>query len=306
MGHCIVSVAVIFPCGVRTPRSSQPPVTHFANYLAATPNFVPTMGALHEGHLSLVQHAATLKGPCVVSIFLNPTQFAPGEDLESYPRTLESDLKDLEAAGADIVFVPTEQVVYPDGIEAARTAAQTLELPLVAVRPGLEEGHRPHFFGGVCLVVGRLLDLVRPSTCVMGEKDYQQLLVLQAMVRADRDRFGTLEVIGCPTVRDPDGLAMSSRNAYLNERTRPHALGLVRALEEAQRADSVRSAGLAMRRVLMEHELEVDYAVIRDAATLDRVSDSDNLADRPLRALVAARLDGIRLIDNCSLTTPHA
>ena len=269
-------------------------------------NFVPTMGALHDGHLSLVKHAKALPGPCVVSIFVNPTQFAPSEDLATYPRTLESDLQKLDAVGTDIVFVPSEHEIYPEGIEHARGAGDDLELPKVAMHPGLEDGERPHFFRGVCLVVGRLLDLVEPSTCVMGEKDYQQLLVLQAMVESNRNRFAEVDVIGRPTVREADGLAMSSRNAYLDQHTRPRALALFRALEQAQREDSIEQATKAMTRILEEHRLDIDYAVVRDATTLEPPPGEDAYTNQSMRALIAARLEGVRLIDNAPWGSPEA
>lgn len=265
--------------------------------------FVPTMGALHDGHLSLVRHALSFAGDCVVSIFLNPTQFAPHEDLENYPRTLDRDLELLEAAGADAVYVPPTDEIYPDGLDGARTLAEQISLPDVAIRPRLEEATRPHFFGGVCLVVGRLFDLIKPSISIFGEKDYQQLLVIREMVALEPERFGSIEVIGMPTVREPDGLAMSSRNAYLNETTRPRARGLYKALEEAQKAESIRGATIAMRSILIEHELEVEYADVRNASNLDPLPKNAELTDQPLRALIAARLDGIRLIDNCAMPT---
>jgi pantoate--beta-alanine ligase len=267
------------------------------------PAFVPTMGALHEGHLSLIRHAAMLDGPCVVSIFVNMMQFAPDEDLDSYPRSLEADLQHAEAAGADVVFVPPVEVIYPEGEVAATKTVQGLDLPGVATQPGLEDACRPHFFGGVCLVVGRLFDLVQPASCVMGDKDYQQMLVVQAMVQDDPDRFGPLEVIGCPTVRESDGLAMSSRNAYLDDATRPRAPGIHQALEAARNSDTHEAGIIAMRSVLAEHELETEYAVIRDASTLEPHPNAEIEANRPSRALIAARLGSIRLIDNCAMGT---
>jgi pantoate--beta-alanine ligase len=239
----------------------------------------------------------------VVSIFVNTTQFAPHEDLDSYPRPLDVDLEHAEAAGAEVVFVPPREVIYPEGIDGATKAAHDLALPGVATQPGLEDASRPHFFGGVCLVVGRLFDLVRPASCVMGEKDYQQLLVVKGLVLDDPDRFGALEIVSRPTVREPGGLAMSSRNAPLDETTRPRALGLFRALEAAKKSASIKDGRSVMQGILAEHELEPEYAVIRDAATLEPLPDAEMSTNQPLRALIAARLGPIRLIDNCAMGT---
>ena len=170
-------------------------------------------------------------------------------------------------------------------------------LPAVATEPGLEDGHRPQFFGGVCTVVARLLDLVRPRRMIMGEKDYQQLLVLQAMVDADPNRWPDLDVIGAPTIRADDGLALSSRNAYLDPDQRLRALGLSRALHEAQLESTVDAAEARMVSVLEQHDLDVDYAVVRDDRTLMPVTG----ACRGHRGLIAAGLDDVRLIDNMAM-----
>ena len=259
------------------------------------PAFVPTMGALHEGHLELVRHAATGDRPVVVSVYVNPTQFAAGEDLATYPRTLEDDTERARDAGADVLFVPDTEVIYPEGVERAARAAAELELPAVATEPGLEDGCRPHFFGGVCLVVGRLFDLVRPGLAVFGEKDYQQLRVVSEMVAAERDRFGPLEIVGRPTVRDGRGLALSSRNVGIDPADADRALGLIRALEEAGNATTPEDAEARMRSTLDRHGLETQYAVVRNARTLQLVRAQES---EPLRALIAARLGSIRLIDN--------
>ncbi|MHC4428179.1 MAG: pantoate--beta-alanine ligase [Planctomycetota bacterium] len=258
---------------------------------------VPTMGALHEGHLALVRHARRSGvSPVVVTIFVNPTQFGPGEDLDRYPRSLEADLAACRAEDADVVFCPPVEVVYPPGGEIAPPA-----LPRVALRPALEDAHRPGHFAGVCQVVARLFDLTRPAVAVFGEKDYQQLLVIRAMVAADPDRFGALRIAALATVREPDGLAMSSRNRYLAAEDRSRALGLVRALEAArtswaQEADPD-AAERVMRDTLAAARLDVDYAVVRDAETLEPLDDPT----RPARGLVAARLGDVRLIDNRAL-----
>ena len=254
--------------------------------------FVPTMGALHDGHLSLVRAGVEMGRPVMMSIYVNPTQFAPGEDFDAYPRPIEDDLAKAEAAGAQVVFVPDNTVMYPPDQDVACPP-----LPSVATEPGLEEAHRPHFFTGVCTVVARLLDLVRPSSMIMGRKDYQQLLVLQAMASADPQRWNNVEVIGCDTIREPDGLAMSSRNAYLPESDRDRALGLTRAMQAASQEADIASAESRMQQVLEEHDLRIDYAVVRDSKTLMPVTGSV----QGHRALIAAHLDNVRLIDNQSL-----
>ncbi len=252
---------------------------------------VPTMGALHEGHLALVRRAASLGGPLVVSIFVNPTQFEVRDDLDRYPRTLDADVQAADKAGADIVFAPDVQTMYPPDHEIPIPP-----LPAVATTPGLEDAHRPGHFAGVCQVVARLFDLARPSVAIFGEKDYQQLLVVTDMVRAEPQRWPGLKIVGHPTVRDDDGLALSSRNAHLPAAERDRALGLWRALESVSRSarQGARATESQMHRILTEHRLEIDYAVVRDARSLLVPSDTS----APSRALVAARLDDVRLIDN--------
>ncbi len=168
--------------------------------------FVPTMGALHEGHLALIKHAGQIEPNLIVSIFVNPTQFAPHEDFGSYPRDEKSDLEKLKSSGVDIVFLPTTQVLYPDNLESNIKAGQAAT--------GLETEFRPHFFDGVVNVVSRLFQTVKPDTAVFGEKDFQQLQVIKEM--AQTYRMG-IDVIGSPTIRDENGLALSSRNAYLSQ-----------------------------------------------------------------------------------------
>jgi pantoate--beta-alanine ligase len=260
--------------------------------------FVPTMGALHAGHGSLVTRAREAGRPVVVSIFVNPTQFGPKEDYVRYPRTLDSDCALLEPLGAAAVFVPAVEAIYPRGLEAARTEAAALPLPDVATKPGLEDACRPTHFGGVALVVGRLFDLVRPSAAYFGEKDYQQLRLVQDMVDADRVRFGDLRIMPCATVREGDGLAMSSRNRYLSGDERAAAIALSRALQVAHSAQKVATAERLMADTLESFGLEVEYAVVRDARTLMPVTGFE----RPTRALIAARLGSTRLIDNAPMT----
>lgn len=261
-------------------------------------NFVPTMGALHAGHGSLVERARADGRPVVVSIFVNPTQFGPREDYARYPRTLDADCALLEPLGAAAVFVPSVEAIYPRGLEAAREEAAAISLPEVATRPGLEDACRPTHFGGVALVVGRLFDLVRPARAFFGEKDYQQLRLIEDMVASDRARFGALEIVPCPTIREGNGLAMSSRNRYLAPEEREAALALSRALQIAHSAQRVTTAERLMRDTLDGHGLETEYAVVRDARTLLPVTGFE----RPTRALIAARLGSTRLIDNAAMT----
>ena len=265
------------------------------------PILVPTMGALHPGHQALIRQAAAQEAPTVVSIFVNPTQFAAGEDFDEYPRPLDRDLEIAAAAGADIVFAPPCEEIYPEGQRAAHATAERIALPALATSPGLEDLIRPHFFAGVCLVVGRLLDMVKPGLCIFGEKDYQQLLVIRKMVQEKRSRFGELVVESSPTIRDTDGLALSSRNVHLSDSQRARALGIPRALEAAKQSLGIDEAQVTMRRVLAEHELDVDYAAIRHAELLS----PPNQEDIPLRALIAARVGAIRLIDNCPISFPE-
>ena len=233
----------------------------------------------------------------VVTVFVNPTQFAPHEDFSRYPRTLPQDTSIAAAAGADWVFAPDRDALYPHGQQHARTEADAWPLPAVATTPGLEDVCRPGHFGGVCQVVARLFDLTRPADAVFGEKDWQQWRVLDGMVERSARRWGDLTLASAPTVREDDGLAMSSRNRYLKPEQRDRALGLVRALQMAASAQHPATAERLMRETLLAHGLEIDYAVVRDAATLAPVSGFE----RPTRALIAARLDGVRLIDNMAM-----
>jgi len=261
--------------------------------------FVPTMGALHAGHADLIRRARASAGraPVVVSVFVNPTQFAPGEDFDRYPRDLDADVRCATDAGADVVFAPEATLVYPP-----RQKIESPPLPAVATRPGLEDAHRPDHFRGVCQVVARLFDLVAPRWALFGEKDYQQLKVIEAMVATTRastpERWGDLAIVAVPTTRDDDGLALSSRNRYLDPNDRDRALGLRRALQVVHAAQHPETAERLMRDMLDAHQLEIDYAVVRDAETLRPV---DSLS-MPTRALIAARLGSVRLLDNAAMT----
>jgi pantoate--beta-alanine ligase len=233
----------------------------------------------------------------VATIFVNPTQFGPREDFSRYPRTLEADLRIAQAAGAVAVFVPSAETIYPDGLEAARGAADAWPLPPAATRPRLEDAMRPGHFGGVCQVVARLLDLCRPAEAHFGEKDFQQLRVIMEMVDRSQGRWDGLRVVPGPTVRERDGLAMSSRNRYLSSERRDTALGVYRALQMAMSAQRPATAESLMRETLEQHGFEIDYAVVRDARTLMPVSGLET----PCRALIAARLPEVRLIDNMAM-----
>lgn len=250
--------------------------------------FVPTMGYLHEGHLALVRRALELADRVVVSIFVNPTQFAPGEDFERYPRDEAGDLAKLEATGAHLVYLPTRETMYAAD-HATWVTVERLSEGLCAVT-------RPHFFRGVATVVAKLFNRVQPDVAVFGEKDYQQLLVIRRMV-ADLDL--PVEVVGHPTVREPDGLAMSSRNAHLSPEDRRIAPQLYRILAQtASRLEAGEPAADALaqaRQALLAAGFgSVDYVEFRDAATLEPLA----AAERAGRLLAAVRLGHTRLIDN--------
>jgi pantoate--beta-alanine ligase len=248
---------------------------------------VMTMGALHEGHAVLVREARRQADAVVVTIFLNPLQFAPGEDLDRYPKTLAADLRICEREGVDLVFAPTPDVVYPGGEPDVRVAAGPLG-------DRLEGEHRPGHFDGVLTVVAKLLHLTRPEVAFFGEKDAQQLQLIRAMVR---DLDFPVEVVGVPTVREVGGLAMSSRNTYLSERDRAAALSLNQALVAgAAAAPGGRAAVLAAARAVVEAQpaLGVDYLALVDE---DTWSDAGPTTSRG-RLLVAARVGTTRLIDN--------
>lgn len=250
---------------------------------------VPTMGALHAGHLKLVTEAKKRARRVVVSIFVNPTQFAPTEDFGSYPRTFDADLKALTALKVDAVWAPTAPEMYPEGF-ATRVA------PEGAALAGLEDRFRPHFFGGVATVVTKLFTQVRPDFALFGQKDYQQLRVVTQMA-SDLD-LG-VKVIGVPTVREKDGLAMSSRNVYLSEAERAVAPTLHRVLKtSAQRI----KRGEPIEMVMEEGAAEIrhvgfalDYLEARHALSLKQIA---SVKDGPIRLLVAAKIGKTRLIDN--------
>lgn len=256
--------------------------------------FVPTMGALHEGHLSLVRAARERAEHVVVSIFVNPTQFGPNEDLDKYPRTLEADCAALEAEGAAAVFAPSDGAMYPDG-ERTRVRVETMTANLCGA-------HRPEHFEGVATVVTKLFSIVGPCVAVFGRKDYQQWRVITRLVR---DLFLPVEVIGAPTVREQDGLALSSRNRYLSATDRTRALAIPRGLSMAARAfaSGVRSVAKLREPVLasLEEGLDsVDYVTVADADDLRVLADDETVTERAVLA-VAARVGSTRLIDNLVL-----
>jgi pantoate--beta-alanine ligase len=254
--------------------------------------FVPTMGALHEGHLSLVREARKHADFVVCSIFVNPTQFGPNEDFAKYPRDLAGDVDKLE--GVDVVFAPRPDAMYPRG-ERTRVRVDGLTEHLCGP-------HRPGHFEGVTTVVAKLFSVVGPCAAVFGKKDYQQLAVLRRMTI---DLFFPVEIIGHPIVREADGLAMSSRNAYLSAEERGRALGLSRGLRAAANAfqRGERSAGRLRRLALAEIEpavTSIDYVTVADADALTPFADDADVPDRALLA-GACRVGATRLIDNVVL-----
>lgn len=261
-------------------------------------SLVPTMGALHAGHASLIALASQAGRPVLVSVFVNPTQFGPREDFDRYPRTLESDLAIAASSGAAAVFAPEVGTIYPRGVAAAIEEAAAMALPPVATSPALEDRLRPGHFAGVCQVVARLFDLCKPGFAAFGEKDYQQLLVIESLVRMHPDRWPGLRILRGRTIREEDGLAMSSRNRYLSPPQREQAMGLSRALQAAHAAQHPGTAERIMAEVLADHGLEVEYAAVRDAETLAPAAEFS----APTRALIAARLPSVRLIDNAAMT----
>lgn len=254
---------------------------------------VPTMGALHEGHLSLVRQARAEASFVVVSIFVNPTQFAPTEDFDAYPRDADTDLALLAGEGVAGAFMPSAREMYPQGFATSLAVGGPAE--------GLESATRPHFFGGVALVVTKLLLAALPDVAVFGEKDYQQLCVVRRFVR---DLHIPVAILGGETVREADGLAMSSRNRYLATSERARAAVLPKVLRDAvARLEAGDDAGAVLASgvdALSSGGFDVDYLELRAAETLAPL-DADS---RDARLLVAARLGSTRLIDNMAVTLP--
>lgn len=257
-----------------------------------TVGFVPTMGALHEGHLSLIRTARDITEKCVVSLFVNPKQFGPTEDLDVYPRDEAGDIAKLAAEDADLLYAPSVDTMYPPD------AVTAVSVP--GIGDVLEGEHRPGFFTGVATVVTKLLLQARADVAVFGEKDYQQLQVIRRLV-ADLDI--PVHVVAGATVREKDGLALSSRNAYLSAEERERAPALYKALCDVAEqvrggADPAAAAAAATEAVIAAGFSSVDYLTVRDATTLAEVGIGH--ADEK-RVLVAARLGGTRLIDNCAV-----
>lgn len=254
--------------------------------------FIPTMGALHEGHISLVRLAAQRSEISVVSIFVNPTQFAPGEDLDTYPRTEEADIARLTQAGVDYVYLPTVEEIYPGGSLTNVRVEEMSDL--------LDGVYRPHFFYGVATVVARLFIHVQPDVAVFGEKDYQQLQIIRRMVR---DLGFPIDVIGGPTVRDADGLAQSSRNAYLSAEERERANAISTALNRAAMRLSIGASvsdalDEARSMILAAGFAKLDYVSAVDPMTLQTLGDGRVDIGYEGRLLAAAWMGKTRLIDN--------
>jgi len=253
---------------------------------------VPTMGALHAGHLALVRLAQRRADRVIVSIFVNPAQFAPHEDLATYPRTFAADLAALAKLHTDLVWSPDVATMYPDGFA-------TRIVPEGAAKAGLEDAFRPHFFAGVATVVAKLLLQCEPDLAVFGEKDYQQLKVV---TRLARDLDLRTRIVGAPIVREKDGLALSSRNRYLAAEERAAAPALYRTLKECATAiaagEPIAEVQQRGREAISQAGFTVDYLEARNAETL---APPDAAAQEPIRLLVAARIGTTRLIDNVAV-----
>ena len=260
--------------------------------LGKTVAFVPTMGFLHKGHLCLIKEGRKLGDDLVVSIFVNPSQFSPGEDFESYPRNFDKDLKLLQKEGVDVIFSPNEDELYQDGFQ---TYVELKNLPnhLCGIS-------RPIFFRGIATVITKLFNIVRPHIAIFGQKDYQQLTVIRRMVR---DLNFDIKIVGFPTVREPDGLAMSSRNTYLTPEQRINALSLYKSLNQSKKLvesgikDAKRIIDAAYALIKSYQDTAIDYIAICDPETL---ADMETI-NRPALMALAVNVGKTRLIDNMIL-----
>jgi len=257
--------------------------------------FAPTMGALHPGHISLITESKKNNGLTVSSIFINPVQFNDPKDYEKYPITLENDILLLEKAGCNVLFLPSVSEVYPDG------TTQQKKYELGYLESVLEGQYRPGHFQGVCMVIERLLDIVKPDNLYLGQKDYQQCMVIKKLTElTGLDQ--TVHTRICPTLREPDGLAMSSRNMRLSETERKNAGTIYKTLQlikEGLGKNDLRSLKKEAKKILSEKGFKPDYVEIADASTLQLVNDWDG--KQKLVALIAAFLNEVRLIDNLPL-----
>ena len=280
------------PIIIRTERELRGQIWEWRG-LGQSIAFVPTMGALHDGHLTLVRLAGMHARKTVASIYVNPTQFAPGEDFESYPRDEKADIAKLASAGCDLIYMPDPRSMYGKN--------HATKIKVSGVGDGLETNHRPTFFEGVALVVTKLLNRVAPDFAVFGEKDYQQLATIRQMVR---DLDIPIEIIGAPIARDDAGLALSSRNRYFDD----DGLAIARQLNVIMRqcaknlhmGHDVTIATEQARNALLEAGFDsVDYVSAADAATLKVFKTGQTTS--PARLLIAAHCKGVRLIDNCAV-----
>lgn len=280
---------------VRTERTLRGRIWDWRGH-GETIAFVPTMGALHEGHLTLVRLAKRKASKVVVSIFVNPTQFAPGEDYEAYPRTEKQDVAMLKSEGVDLVYIPKDGSMY--------NAHHATKITVGGVALGLETNHRPTFFDGVALVVTKLLNRVVPDIAIFGEKDYQQLATIRRLVE---DLDMPIKIIGAPIARDEHGLALSSRNRYFDE----DGLIVARRLNEIMRLCALKmqkgenvdlARDIATKALLTAGFSSVDYIEVRSPNSLTVLEGG--ILNNPARLLVAAYCQGVRLIDNCPVRVP--
>ncbi len=270
---------------------------------------VPTMGAIHSGHQSLVKRALEESEIVVASVFVNPTQFSPTEDFDAYPRTIESDLMKMQEAGAAAVFAPSVEEMYGEAMVAhiCKNGLSSFDFASHAVAGSAaklwEGANRPHHFSGVTTVVSKLFNIVEPDVACFGEKDYQQLAVLRQMV-ADMDF--NIKIIGCPIIREQNGLAISSRNRYMDSSQINRALALSSSLRLAKEMfdageRSVDKIVGAAKEQLEANNLVIDYVAIVDAMTLEPLSSLGGVAGKDARMIMAAKVDKVRLIDNAAL-----